>query len=307
MKRMKNDGALAQFRRSKEARVGLLFALPAILGFLIFTIGPMIASLVLSFANYTGVGAVNFIGTGNYRELFTTDPFFLNSLKVTGIYVSMSIPLNITVSFFIAYLLSKNIRFRGLFRLIYYVPTVVPLVATAIIFMWLLNPIFGVANFVLKSLGLSAMKFLQNEQTVLPTMAVMGVWNTGATMLIFLAGLQSVPAQLYEAVDIDGGNGWHRFIHITIPMMTSALFFNLVMGCINGFQIFTQAYIITAGGPNYRSNFLVLQLFREAFEFSRMGKASAIAWIMFVIVLSLTIINFSLSNKWVYYEGGDER
>lgn len=286
--------------------MGLLFAMPAILGFLIFTVGPMVVSFFLSFTNYTGVSTPEYIGLANYQDLFTTDPYFRNSLKVTAIYVCMSIPLNIIVSFFIAYLLSQDIRCRSMFRLIYYVPTVVPLVATSIIWMWMLNPVFGVVNYLLKSLGLPAMKFLQNEQTVLPTMAVMGIWSTGATMLIFLAGLQGIPSQYYEAVDIDGGSRFHKFIHITIPMMTSTLFFNLVMGCINGFQVFTQAYIITQGGPNNRSNFMVLRLFTEAFTNSKMGKASAIAWVMFMIVLILTVINFKLSNKWVYYESGDK-
>lgn len=302
---MKKNGSLHTFLVSKEARAGLLFALPAILGFCIFTIGPMVYSLILSFTDYSGVGAANPVGFANYVELFTTDPYFKNSLKVTGIYVSMSIPLNIIFSFMTAWLLSQNIKCRGLFRLIYYIPTVVPLVATSIVWMWLLNPVFGVVNFLLRNLGMAPMKFLQNEQTVLPSMAVMGIWQTGATMLIFLAGLQGIPAQLYEAVDIDGGNGLHKFIHITLPMMTSTLFFNLVISCINGFQIFTQAYIITQGGPNNRSNFMVLRLFTEAFNNSKMGKASAIAWVMFLIVLVLTIINFKFSDKWVYYESGD--
>ncbi len=286
--------------------MGLLFALPAILGFCLFTIGPMVYSFFLSFTNYNGVGSADPVGFANYVDLFTTDPYFKNSLKVTAIYVCMNIPLSILVSFFIAFLLSKDIKFRGAFRLIYYIPTVVPLVATSIIWMWLLNPVFGVANYFLKSVGMSAMKFLQNERTVLPTMAVMGIWQTGATMLIFLAGLQGISPQLYEAVDIDGGNGIHKFIHITLPMMTSTIFFNLVISCINGFQVFTQAYIITQGGPNNRSNFLVLRLFTEAFTNSKMGKASAIAWIMFVIVLFLTVINFKFSNKWVYYESGEK-
>lgn len=303
---MKQSGALSVYRRSKEARVGLLFAMPAILGFCIFTIGPMIYSLFLSFTDYNGVGVAHWIGTANYVDLFTTDPYFKNSLKVTAIYVCLNIPLNIIVSFLIAFLLSQDIKCRGLFRLIYYVPTVVPLVATSIIWMWLLNPVFGVVNFFLRNLGLPAMKFLQNEATVLPTMAVMGIWQTGATMLIFLAGLQGIPGQLYEAVSIDGGNALQKFFHITIPMMTSTIFFNLVINCINGFQVFTQAYIITQGGPNNRSNFLVLRLFTEAFNNSKMGKASAIAWCMFTIVLVLTIINFKMSDKWVYYESGEK-
>ena len=302
---MKRTGALHSFVVSKEARMGLLFALPSILGFCIFTVGPMLYSLFLSFTDYNGVGSLNMVGMANYVELFTTDPYFKNSLKVTAIYVCMSIPLNIIVSFLIAWLLSQNIKFRGIFRLIYYIPTVVPLVATSIIWMWMLNPVFGVVNYLLRSIGLPAMKYLQNEQTVLPTLAVMGVWQTGATMLIFLAGLQGVPAQLYEAVEIDGGNGWHKFAHITLPMMTSTLFFNLIISCINGFQTFTQAYVITQGGPNNRSNFLVLRLFNEAFVNSKMGKASAIAWAMFLIILILTFINFKFSDKWVYYESGE--
>ena len=292
----------AHFR--KEARNGVLFAMPAILGFLIFILGPMIFSLVLSFANYTGFSTPSFAGFANYREIFVTDIFFKNSLKVTLNYVLLSIPLNIVTAFFIAYLLSQDIWGRSGFRLVYYVPTVVPLVATSIIWKWLLDPTFGVVNYVRFLFGMAPSRFLFDEKTVLISMAVMGVWNIGALMLIFLAGFQGVPRQLYEATEVDGGSGIDKFIHVTIPMMTPTIFFNLVIGCINGFQVFTQAYIITAGGPNNRSNFLVLLLFKEAFQNAKMGKASAIAWVIFIIVLILTAINFRVSKKWVYYEDG---
>lgn len=294
------------FRKSREARMGLLFAMPAILGFLIFTLGPMTASAFFSLTEYNGVGTPRFIGFENYKVLFTTDPAFKKSLLVTLQYILMSVPLNITVSFLIAFLLSQNIRCRGFFRAAYYMPTIVPLVATSIIWKWLLDPTSGIFNYIFRILGLPTSRFLFDERTVLPCMAVMGVWQTGATMLIFLAGFMGIPRQLYEAVEVDGGNSWQKFKCITVPMMTPSIFFNLVIGLINGFQVFTQAYIITSGGPNNKSNFVILQLFKEAFTYGRMGRACAIAWIIFLIVVVLTVFNFRISNKWVYYESEDK-
>ena len=298
--------AIRTFHRSREARWGLLFALPAIIGFLLFTLGPMVASFIFSLTNYSGVNVPQFIGFSNYIELFTKDPVFWVSLEVTLIYIAISVPLNIAVSFFIAFLLSQKIRARGFFRVAYYLPTIVPLVATSIIWKWILDPSMGILNYYRMLMGLPASRFLFDQKTVLPTFAIMGLWQTGATMLIFLAGFQGIPHQLYEAVEVDGGGPLHKFTRVTLPMMTPSLFFNVVVGLINGFQVFTQAYIITYGGPNNRSNFLVLNLFRQAFEFGKMGVACAIAWIIFCIVIVLTVVNFRLSNRWVYYEGGDQ-
>ena len=297
--------AIQTFRRSGEARMGLLFAMPAILGFLIFTLGPMVASAYFSMTDYNGVGTAGWIGLENYEVLLVSDPVFKKSLLVTLQYILMSVPLNITVSFLIAFLLSQDIRCRGFFRAAYYIPTVVPLVATSIIWKWLLDPNSGILNYLLRLLGLPASRFLFDERTVLPSMALIGVWQTGATMLIFLAGFMGIPRQLYEAVEVDGGSPWHKFRNITIPMMTPSIFFNLVIGLINGFQVFTQAYIITSGGPNNKSNFVILQLFKEAFTYGRMGRACAIAWVIFLIVVVLTVINFRISDKWVYYESED--
>lgn len=285
--------------------MGLLFAMPAILGFLIFTLGPMVASAYFSMTDYNGVGTAGWIGLENYKALLVTDPVFSKSLLVTLQYILMSVPLNIVVSFLIAFLLSQDIRCRGFFRAAYYIPTVVPLVATSIIWKWLLDPNSGILNYLLRLLGLPASRFLFDERTVLPSMALIGVWQTGATMLIFLAGFMGIPRQLYEAVEVDGGSTFHKFRNITIPMMTPSIFFNLVIGLINGFQVFTQAYIITSGGPNNKSNFVILQLFKEAFTYGRMGRACAIAWVIFLIVVVLTIINFKISDKWVYYESED--
>lgn len=297
---------LKTFAKSNEARCGLLFAAPAILGFLAFTLGPMVASGIFSLTDYTGVNKPNFIGLENYKILLTTDPFFKKSFLVTLIYISISVPLNIVTAFLIALLLSQNIKLRGFFRAAYYMPTIVPLVATSIIWKWLLDPAVGIINYYFSSLGLPPSRFLFDERTVLPSLAIMGIWQTGATMLIFLAGFQGIPRQLYEAADVDGGTHWHKFTRIVVPLMTPSIFFNLVIGLINGFQVFTQAYIITSGGPNNKSNFIVLQLFKEAFTYGRMGRACAIAWVIFLIVVLLTVLNFNLSSKWVYYEGGDK-
>ena len=284
--------------------MGLLFAMPAVLGFLVFTLGPMGASLAFSFTNYSGVNVPSFIGFENYIALM--DPTYINSLLVTLEFILMSVPLNITVSFFIALMLSQKIKARGFFRLAYYLPTIVPLVASSIVWRWILDPSRGIANYYITMLGFEPSRFLFSEETVLPTMAIMGIWQTGATMLIFLAGFQGIPRQLYEAADVDGGNFWHKFTRITIPLMTPSIFFNVVVGLIGGFQVFTQAFIITGGGPNNRSMFLVLLLFREAFNFGRMGRASAIAWVMFLLIVTLTIANFRISRKWVFYESGEK-
>jgi multiple sugar transport system permease protein len=269
----------------------------------------MVTSLFYSFTDFTTVNSPSFIGVQNYRDMFdpAKDPIFTKSLAVTAQYVLISVPLNIIVSFLIAFLLSQKIKGRGFFRVAYYLPAVVPVIATSVIWRWVLDPTFGIFNYYLSQVGLPAGRFFFDPATVRPSMAVMGVWSTGATMLLFLGGFQGVPTQLYEAVDVDGGNAVHKFFKVTLPMMSSTLFFNVVIGCINGFQVFTQAYIITRGGPNNESRFVVLRLFETAFTQSRMGYACAIAWVIFLIVLVLTVINFALSRKWVYYEGGGGR
>lgn len=284
---------------------GILFAAPAILGFLIFTAGPMIASLIYSFTDYALVNDWKFIGADNYIELFSgEDPYFYQSLKVTIYYVALSVPLQLVVSFLFAMLLNQNVRFKSVFRTIFYMPTIVPAVAAAMVWMWVLDPDLGVLNNLLQTLHLPTSKWIYDEATVIPSLAMMSLWTVGGTMVIFLAGLQDIPQQLYEAAKIDGGNAWHRLFKITVPMMTPTIFFNLVMGIIGGLQTFNQAYIMTGGGPNNASLFYAFYLYRQAFSFSKMGSASAIAWVLFVLVLALTLIAFKSSDKWVYYEEG---
>jgi len=291
-------------RWNPEAKWGLLLALPAILGFLIFTLGPLVASLVLSFTDYTISRAPSFVGLENYIRLFSNqDPFFYKSLGVTLYYVALSVPASLVAAFLLALLLKQNMKGKALFRTIFYLPSIVPAIATATIFMWLLNPDIGLFNQMLKALGLPTSQWIYDEKTVVPTLAFMNVWTVGGTMLIFLAGLEGIPAQYYEAVIVDGGNAWHKLRYVTIPMMTPTIFFNLVMGIINGFQTFTQAQVMTEGGPNNASLFYTVLIYREAFKSFRMGNACSLAWVLFVVIMLLSSLIFRSSSSWVYYEG----
>ena len=293
---------------TQQAHWGVIFALPAILGFLIFTLGPMLASLVLSFTDYKPISTeINFVGLQNYLTLFKGDDFFFyKSLRVTIYYVILSVPLAIVVSFLMAMVLNKNIVAKGFFRSVFYLPTMVPIVATAMIWTWLLDPDMGLLNETLRMVGLPTSKWIYAENTAVPSFAIINLWTSGGTMIIFLAGLQGVPRTLYEAIDVDGGNAWHKFLHITVPMMTPTIFYNTVMGFIGGFQIFTQTYIMTQGGPNNATLFYCYYIYRTGFNNQYMGLASAIAWVLFVIILVITLLLFKSSNSWVYYAGGED-
>jgi len=289
----------------KEAVYGWLFAMPVVLGFLIFVLGPMISSFVLSFTDYNIFSAPKSVGFENYQRLFTgVDPLFYKSIGVTFYYVALSVPAQLIYAFIIALLLNRSIRGRGFFRSVFYVPSIVPGVALSMIWLWLLNPDLGLVNNVLRSMKLPTSLWFFSQSSVIPSLVLMSLWTTGSIMVIFLAGLQGIPRHLFEAVDIDGGNALHKLRYVTIPMMTPTIFFNLIMGIINGFQSFTSAYIITQGGPNNASLFYVFYLYREAFRFHNMGSASAIAWVLFLIIAFLTVIVFKTSDNWVFYEGG---
>jgi len=287
---------------------GLLFASPAILGFLIFTLGPMIYSFYMSLTDFTGSNTPSFIGLQNYVRMFSgEDIYFYQALRVTIYYVLLSVPTGIVYSFLLAFLLNQNVKGKAIFRTVFYLPSIVPIVAISFIWLWLLNPDLGLANELLRAAGLPTSRWLFGERSVVPSLALINLWVAGGTMVVFLAGLQDVPKSLYDAIEIDGGSGLDKLRHITIPLMTPVIFFNLIMGLITGFQIFSQAYVMTNGGPNNASLFYVFYLYREAFRFSRMGSASAIAWILFLIIMALTVLIFKTSRNWVYYEGDGSR
>lgn len=292
------------FRIKKESIYGYGMAAPAILGLIIFTLGPLLASLFLSFTDYSITNDFQIIGLENFRRLFSgEDNFFYKSLFVTFYYVVLAVPVSLLAAFIMALLLKNNVKGKAFFRAAFYLPSIVPIVATSTIFMWLLNPDIGLFNQVLQLLHLPTSQWIYGESSVVPTMAFMNIWSVGGTMVIFLAGLESIPDHYYEAVEIDGGGIWRKLTAVTLPMMTPTIFFNLIMGIINGFQSFSQAYIMTEGGPNNASLFYVVYLYREAFTNQRMGAACAIAWVLFVIIMILSVIVFRTSKSWVYYEG----
>ncbi|TDE94271.1 sugar ABC transporter permease [Occultella glacieicola] len=297
-------------RRSRmgraEARWGVLFAMPAILGFLIFTIGPMVASFIFSLTDWTVGAAPNFIGLGNYQAM-VDDPLFWKSLGVTTYYTLAAVPIALVVGFVVAMLVNAGWRRQSMWRTIYYLPTLVPAVASAVLWIWIFNPDSGLFNSVLRALGLPTSNWIYAESTAVPSLIIMSTWGFGNAMVIFLAGLQGVPRHLYEAVALDGGGAWAKFRHVTLPFMTPVIFYNLVTGVIGTFQVFNQAYIMTSGGPNNATLFYIYYLYTQAFTDSQMGYASALAWVLFLIVLVITALLFRNARSWVYYEAGGAR
>lgn len=291
----------------REERYFYLCISPWIAGFLIFTAGPIVASLFFSFCNYDVVTPPNWIGIQNYKRLIS-DPLFWQSLKVTSYFSLASVPLGIILSLIIAILLNQNIKGLTWFRTIYYMPSVISGVAVALLWMWIFNPEFGVLNFLLwKLFHIQGPAWLMSEEWVIPALIIMSLWGIGGDIVIYLAGLQGIPTELYEAAEIDGANSFNKFLNITIPMMSPVLLFTLIMGIINSFQVFTQAYVMTRGGPHYASLFYVLYIYQNAFQFFSMGYASALSWILFLIILALTFLIFKSSPLWVYYESTRER
>lgn len=293
-------------RRRRDIITGVLFTLPAIIGFILFSAGPMIASFILSFTNYSITKPMEFIGLSNYKALLTgQDTFFYNSVKVTMLFVTMNVPACIGTAFLIALMLnSKNVKGRSVLRVMFYIPTIIPIIATAMIFMWMMSPDFGLFNAILKIFGLPPSKWIYAEKSVLPSFLFMTAWCSGNIMVVFLAGLQGIPGQLYEAIVVDGGGTFAKFRHVTLPLMTPTIFFNTVMFLISSMQAFLQAYIMTQGGPNNSTNFIVYYLYRNAFEFGDIGKANSLGWILFLMIVSVSALLFWSSKYWVFY--GDE-
>lgn len=245
-----------------------------------------------------------FIGFKNYLDLFRIDPLFWQSLKVTGIYTLIGVPLRLALALAIALLLNQKIKALALFRTIYYLPTVVSGVAVAVLWSWVFNGEFGILNYVLSKFGIQGPMWLADINWALPALIIMSLWGIGAPMIIFLAALQGVPTQLYEAAQLDGANTFQKFLKITIPLISPVIFFNLIINIIASFQVFTQAYIMTEGGPAHATLLYVFYLFKNGFEEFHMGYASAMAWILFFIILAFTLLIFKSSSTWVHYEEG---
>lgn len=289
------------FRR-REALFGYLFAAPVVIGLLTFTIGPILVSAIYSFCMYEVLTPARWIGWDNYKRLFAEDPRFWKSLWNTLFYTVFSVPLGLAASLGLALLLNAKIAARSFFRTLFYVPSIVPIVAASMLWLWLFNGEFGLFNVLLSALGLPTVPWLTDVHWAKPSLVLMSLWGVGAGMIIFLAGLQGIPGHLYEAAVVDGAGPWQRFLNVTLPMLSPTIFFMLIINTIGAFQIFTQAYLMTngQGTPLDSTLFYVFYLFRMGFEYFSMGYASALAWIMFLIILAATLVQFYFSRRWVH-------
>ncbi len=299
-------GAESKFQ-AKDALQGYIFALPWIIGLFAFIAGPMLASLFFSFTEYSVLDRPKWIGLENYQRAFFDDDLFYTSMWRTFYYAILVVPLTLVGSLLLAMLLNQQLVGRNIYRTLFFIPHLTPEVAMAVIWLWLLNPHMGPFNYILQSIGLPEFPFLTDRDTVIPSLALIAFWAGmgGNRMLIFLAGLQGVPNDLYEAADIDGATRFAKFRHVTLPMISPTMLFNLILGIIGAMKVFNIAFVATRGGPAYGSWFFALHIYQQAFEFYRLGYGSALAWIFAVVLIVFTLINLRLSNRWVFYQGGE--
>jgi len=297
----------------EETFWGWVFIIPSVLGLIFFKVGPVLASLAFSFTKYDIISPPKYIGIENYSKLMT-DAFWIKSIQVTLKYTVLFIPLALIVAYVIALLMSQDLKGIHIYRTMWYLPSLVPVVAGAIVWRWALNPEFGPINYPLRVLGLNAPGWLTDPNWIIPSVVLIQLWAVGSSALIFLAAIKGVPETYYEAAEVDGAGGWTKFWSITLPMTSSVIFFQLIMLVIASFQVFGVAYILFSGqttsdpaGPGNSALFYVLYTYRNAFGYFKNGYASAMAWIMFIVVMLLTILFFRTQKMWVYYEteGGE--
>jgi len=300
----KKTGKKAMSMARHEATWAYVFLSPWILGMILFTGGPILASLGLAFCEWDLLTPPKFVGFDNFIKMFS-DAKFGKSLYNTFYYTLFSVPLGIIGSIIVALLMNQEWKTVRVLRTIYYLPSVTAGVASAIIWMWLFNPDFGLINYGLSMFGIKGPLWLADENWAKPALVIMSLWGVGGNMIIYLAGLQGVPRQLYEAADIDGAGLWHKFKYVTLPMLTPVIFFNLIMSIVWSFQIFTQVYVMTGGqgGPADSTLVMVLYIYQMAFKYHHMGYASALAWALFIIIMIFTMLQFKVAGGWVHYEG----
>ncbi len=288
----------------REAIEGYLYITPWIIGFLVFTLGPMVASLYLSFTRYNILRPPIFVGLENYIFIFTRDRLFFESLLRTTYYALGTVVIGVIGSLLLALLLNQRLVGTSFWRTCFFLPSLTPIVASALLWGWIFHPDLGLLNTTLARIGIQGPGWLGSVEWALPALVIIALWGSlgGGRMIIFLAGLQGVPQELYEAASMDGANVWTRFRHVTLPMITPTIFFNLVLGVIGSFSVFAVAYVATQGGPARATYFYVYHVFARGFQDFDMGYASALAWIFFLILLIFTGIQFRLQRHWVYYE-----
>lgn len=291
-----------------ENIAGYLFASPWLIGFLVFVLSPIISSFYLSFTRYDILRSPRWIGLDNYINIFTYDELFWKALYNTLYYTVFSVPLAVFGSLMLAILLNHKLKGVGIFRTVFYLPSVTSGVAMALLWIWIFDPGIGIANTILRFFGIRGPLWFWDDAWSKPTMVIVSLVAIGGTRcLTFLAGLQGLPQEMYEAADIDGANWWVKFKNVTVPLLSPVILFNVIISIINSFKVFTNAYVITEGGPLNSTLFFVLYLYRNAFTWLKMGYASALAWIFFLVVLSFSMIQLYMSKRWVHYESDVKR
>ena len=290
----------------RETLLMYAFISPWVIGFTVFALFPILASLYYSFTDYDIIHSPKWVGLGNYKEMFADDLYW-NSVMVTLKYTFISVPLQLLLAMGFALLLNQKLPFKGFFRTAMYFPSMVSGVAMSLLWYWVFNPQIGLFNYMLSWFGVKGPAWLMDPNTALYSLIIMSFWGVGGAMIIFLAGLQGVPTSLLEAARLDGAGRLSIFWHVTLPMISPVLLFQLILGVIESFQVFTQAFVMTHGGPNYSTWFYVYGLYTSAFKEYRAGYSSAMAWVLLIVVLIVTYIIMKLSNRYVYYEGGKSR
>lgn len=290
---------------SYREKTGFLLVTPAILGFMLFCAVPLVYSAYLSFTDWNIFNKPNFVGLKNYVKIFTSDYLFKESMKATFSFALGSTVCSTIYAFLIALLLSCKVRGIKIYRTIFYLPTIVPSVASCVLWSWLYNKDFGLFNTLLGMIGISKQPFLSGQNTVIPSLIFMAMWSCGNAMIIYLAGIQGVSSSLREAVRIDGGSYRHELFHVIIPMVSPVIFFNVLMNLISSFQAFNQSFMMTGGGPNNKSLFYSYYLYSVAFQQNKMGYACALGWIMFMIMIAFTAIFFKTFTKHIFFGGGE--
>lgn len=302
---MKNGKKKRKYNKD-ESLAALVCVFPSIIGLIFLTYIPLAAVLGLSLTSWEGVGIPQWAGLGNYVKLFTTDPYFLDSVKVTIYFSIITVIGSMIYSLLIALLLNRKIPARGFFRAVFYLPYVLPAMAVYIGWSWLYEANFGLFNYLLSLIGIQKVKFVASSEMVVPSLALIAVWLSGNLIVIFLAGLQNVPRVYHEAAEIDGANNWQRFCNVTVPCMTPIIFYNLLMALITNMQVVTPALALTQGGPGNSSRFISYVMYQYAFKSGKISYACAISFISFLLIGVFTVILFATSKTWIFYEGGDE-
>lgn len=293
-------------QRKREAVTGILFIMPWLIGFLVFYAGPALVSLVMSFTKWNIVGTPTWIGFDNYTEIFTGDKNFWNSVWVTMRYALLYIPLMTIFSVITAMALNTKVKGIGIFRTLFYMPSIAPAIAASLIFMWILQPTYGLLNVILSYFGIDGPNWFKDPSYAIWGIIMIALWRLGAGAVVYLAGLQNIPVQLYDAADVDGANVWKKFRHVTLPMLTPILFFQIVVELIGVFQTFTPAYVVSQAngyaGPIKQLYFYMLYVYVKGWQNLQMGYASALSWLLTIFILIITVLVFRSSPYWVYYE-----